>query len=655
MEDRIDQKFSSSYKDYFFSIPYDVLKEEIRKSHERSRQYGIDPNSSIAPSHVSLTEKQIKIRKNNIRLFYDITVQHLKNLYKIISGGGFALILADHEGYILHMVGDPTIKKKLARVNCVIGFRWSERDVGTTAIALSVARQIPVQITEKEIFCKRGYPFTNSAAPIFDDDKNMLGVIVTTGNAPLMHSHTLGMMITAARSIENELRILKKSNELRIQNQSMKAVLKSMKSGIIVLDRKGIVTEMNDRGQEILKRSIIGSSIQDLTGESVAGDDLLRDGTEYMDREFFFKIPGKGSIQIMATIRSIQEPHGECRGYVVEFNEINRIHKLVNEMAGSYAMFSFQDIIGVSLAIQQVRKLAMKATRSRSTVLITGETGTGKELFAQGIHNHSERSNRPFVTINCGAIPRELLESELFGYVGGAFTGAAKSGRPGKFELANGGTVFLDEIGDMPMDMQLKLLRVLQSGEVVRIGEHRPFKADVRIIAATNIDIMEACHQGSFRKDLFYRLNVFPIPIPPLRDRIEDILLLAHHFINRRRLILSSPIIALSPEAEKILVKYSWPGNVRELENVIERLLNIVDEEIITQEHLAFLKQPMLRIAPKEIHETLLAFTEKQAIDDTLKDLDYNIARTSQTLGISRPTLYKKMKKYGLVHSLPVH
>ncbi|MFH1079682.1 MAG: sigma 54-interacting transcriptional regulator [Pseudomonadota bacterium] len=650
-----DQKFSSSYKDYFFSIPYGVLKEKIRKSHERSRQYGIDPNSSIAPSHVSLTEKQIKIRKNRIRSFYDITVRNLNNLYKIISGGGFALILADHEGYILHMVGDPAIQKQLARVNCAIGFRWSEQDVGTTAIALSVARHIPVQITEKEIFCKRGYPFTNSAAPIFDDNKNMLGVIVTTGNATLMHSHTLGMMITAARSIENELGILKKSNELRIQNQSMKAVLQSMKSGIIVLDHKGIVTEMNDHGQEILKGSnIIGSSIRDLTGEGVAGDDPLHDGTEYIDREFFFKIPGKGSIQIMATIRSIQEPYGECRGYVIEFNEINRIHKLVNEMAGSRAMFSFQDIIGVSLAIQQVRKLAIKATRSRSTVLITGETGTGKELFAQGIHNHSEFSNCPFVTINCGAIPRELLESELFGYVGGAFTGAAKSGRPGKFELARGGTVFLDEIGDMPMDMQVKLLRVLQSGEVVRIGEHRPLKVDVRIIAATNIDIREACHQGGFRKDLFYRLNVFPIHIPPLRDRKEDILQLARHFMNRRRLILSSPVVSLSHEAEEVLLKYRWPGNVRELENVIERLLNVVDEEIITQEHLAFLKQPMLRIASNETPEALLTLTEKKAINDTLKDLDYNIAQASQALGISRPTLYRKMKKYGLLRSLTV-
>ena len=218
-------------------------------------------------------------------------------------------------------------------------------------------------------------------------------------------------------------------------------------------------------------------------------------------------------------------------GYVIKFDEINRIRKLVNEMAGSHALFTLRDIIGASSAIQQAKKFAMKAARSRSSVLIIGETGTGKELFAQAIHNQSDRRERPFVTINCGAIPRELLESELFGYVEGAFTGAAKGGR-GQIRIGQRWNGLLDEIGDMPIDMQVKMLRVLQSGEVIRIGEHKPHSVDVRIIAATNVDIRQSYLRGSFRQDLFYRLNVFPITIPPLRKDPKTLFCLLGIFLN---------------------------------------------------------------------------------------------------------------------------
>jgi len=635
-------------------LPHHVLKNEILKSHERSRRYGIDPNCVVDPHQVRLTPQELKARQNGNRVFFDIAVRQLKDLYKIISGDGFAMVLADHEGYILHLIGDAAALDRLGKINCAPGFRWSERDVGTTSIALSIARKIPVQITETESFCRRGRGYTNSAAPIFDSEDRMLGTVVTTGKADQVHSHTLGMMITAAQAIENELRLVKKSHELTLHNQSMKAVLGSIDSGIIVLDGEGIVKQLNDHGRKILKgHDVTGASIKELARAGFDWESLLHSGKGCMDRELFLQTPKGDAVQVMASIHPIEGAKGEVGGYVVEFNEINRIRKLVNEMAGSHALFTLQDIIGVSPSLQQTKKLAMKAARNRSTVLITGETGTGKELFAQAIHNHSDRKSRPFLTINCGAIPRELLESELFGYVEGSFTGAAKGGRPGKFELANGGTVFLDEIGDMPTDMQVKLLRVLQSGEVTRIGEHKLHSVDVRIIAATNVDIKQAFLRGNFRQDLFYRLNVFPIAIPPLRDRPEDTVLLARHFLERRRSVLNNRITGFTQDAETVLVSYNWPGNVRELENVIERLLSIVDEEFITPEHLSFLKVKIGRGSAADPREALLVFSERQAILDTLQSIGFNIAQAARMLGISRPTLYKKIRKYQLAPRVP--
>ena len=623
-----------------------VLKEEIRKSHERSRRYGIDPNCVVDPGQARLTSHELAARVERMRTFFDVAVRQLNELDTIISGG-FAMILADHEGYILSILADPENRARLARINCAEGFRWSERDVGTTSIALSLARRIPVQITENESFCRRGRGFTNSAAPVFDDQEQLLGTVVATGRAEQVHPHTLGMMITAARAIENELRIRSKSRELSLQNQSMKAVLESIDRGLIVLDREGRVVEINDHGKAVLKgRDLIGTSIQKIARRGIDWEALLAEGGECVDRELFLAANRSAPVQAMATIRPIRaSATGDVSGFVMEFDEIDRIRKLVNELAGSHAVFTLEDIIGVSPGIQAAKRLALKAARSHSTVLITGETGTGKELFAQAIHTHSERKRMPFVAINCAAIPRELLESELFGYAEGSFTGAVRGGRPGKFELASGGTVFLDEIGDMPMDMQAKLLRVLQSGEVTRVGEHKPHPVDVRIIAATNADIRQAMRRGGFRQDLFYRLNVLPIAVPALRERPEDILPLGVHFLERRRRTLNSPVRRFTREAQAVLHGYAWPGNVRELENVVERLMNIVDEPDVGPEHLSFLEGKAPAAAEGA---ALLARAERQTIADAFHATGRNIAQTSRLLGISRPTLYKKLRKYRL-------
>ena len=281
--------------------------------------------------------------------------------------------------------------------------------------------------------------------------------------------------------------------------------------------------------------------------------------------------------------------------------------------------------------------------------MILGESGTGKELFAHSIHNDSKRSMGVFIKVNCAAIPAELLESELFGYEEGSFTGAKKGGKIGKFEAADGGTIFLDEIGELPLHMQVKLLRVLQEREVERVGSTRSIPIDVRIIAATNRNLEEMVEKGEFRLDLYYRLKVMTIVVPKLSERSEDIPKLVHHFLRKYQKLMNKQIEGISDRALRILNSYSWPGNIRELENSIERALNMVDEdEMITSDHLpeeiSGYKGPSSTLTLNEVMEE----TERHTIINYLEVMNGNKSETAKALGISRTTLYEKMKKYGL-------
>ena len=566
-----------------------------------------------------------------------------------MAGAGFAVNIADKEGYILHIIGDKPILETLSAGNCCPGYRWTEKDVGTSVLSLALERKIPVQINDDEHFCRRGHGHTCSAAPVFGMNNELIGVISMSGDADYVHPHTLGMVITAARAIENQLRIQKTSKELRLQNNYMLAIIDSIDSGVLAIDKNGIINKINNQGKKILqwKDPLDGTALFEVFGKQFSIDAMMQPEFEFLDREVFLHTPNR-VIQLLCTAKPIFDATGKIQGSIIVFNEIKRIRKLLNDMAGSQARFTFEDIIGVSPSILEAKRLAMIAATSSSSVLLLGDTGTGKELFAQAIHNYSQRKERPFLAINCGAIPRELLESELFGYAEGSFTGSRKGGRPGKFELADGGTVFLDEIGEMPTDMQVKLLRVLQTGEVCRIGEHKSISVDVRIIAATNARIKQEINQKNFREDLFYRLNVFPIKIPPLRSRKEDIIHLAEHFLDRSSAISKKPGLELTPEAESKLVNYQWPGNVRELENIVERAVNLADGKSIGPGILDISSGPgsMLVIGNKP--GSPLEELERQAILKILEELKFNMSRSAKMLGISRATLYNKIKKYNL-------
>ena len=301
----------------------------------------------------------------------------------------------------------------------------------------------------------------------------------------------------------------------------------------------------------------------------------------------------------------------------------------------------YDEIIGKGDAMQGVFDLISRVARTDSTVLITGESGTGKELIAQAIHGNSNRCYMPFIAVSCGALPDSLLESELFGYEKGAFTGAENS-KKGRFEMANKGTLFLDEIGDISLKTQVDLLRVLQQRELMRLGSEEVIKVDVRILAATNRDLQKAIKENRFREDLYYRLNVISIHVPPLRERKEDIPLLVKAFIEKYCLELNKEVVKIAPSALQLLLGYDWPGNVRELENVIERALVIGSGKEIVQEDLPFSRK---EIEPYEFPKSL-KMMEKLHIERILDESDWNISLAARELGIDRQTLYNKIEKY---------
>lgn len=345
---------------------------------------------------------------------------------------------------------------------------------------------------------------------------------------------------------------------------------------------------------------------------------------------------------------------------VEEFRDIIEKNKLLETELHLYksqlkeihgAKYSWDNIIGNSEKMLQAKYMARRASQTNSNVLLLGESGTGKELFAHSIHNGSGRSYSPFVKVNCAAIPSELLESELFGYDEGAFTGAKKGGKIGKFELANGGSIFLDEIGDMPLEMQAKLLRVLQEREFERVGGNASIKLDIRVIAATNQNLEEQVAEGKFREDLYYRLNVMTIDVPPLRERYSDIEDLTNMLLKKLTNQLGKYVSMISPKALEFLRRHNWPGNVRELENVLERAINLTDSDTILPVHLpVYITQSNKRIMDGPIRplKDIVEDTEKEAIVRCLEYTKGNKLKTAKLLDISRSSLYDKIEKYGI-------
>jgi transcriptional regulator with PAS, ATPase and Fis domain len=357
------------------------------------------------------------------------------------------------------------------------------------------------------------------------------------------------------------------------------------------------------------------------------------------------KITNKKGVKVPVSISTavLRDKRGKFVGGVEAIRDLSLVEQLRKELDAKH---TFEDILSKSPKMQHIFELIPTIAESESTVLITGESGTGKGLIAQALHNQSPRAGNPFITVNCGAIPDTLLESELFGYKAGAFTDARRN-KPGRFVLAQGGTIFLDEIGDVAPAIQAKLLRVLQDKVFEPLGGVQSIKADVRIITATNMNLRELVEEGRFRTDLYYRINVFRLDLPPLRERMEDIPLLVNHFIAKFSALKGKEISGVSPEALASIMKHEYPGNVRELENIIEHAFVLCPGGMIQPDHLPDELQPRTSLARRETID-LLSEYEKDLILSALQKNHWNRLKTAKDLGIHKTTLFRKIRKLGI-------
>ncbi len=622
------------------------VRPDVLQSWKRCKKLNVDPTARHFAN--VLEEENLQGLLYEKRDLIRIARPYVNLLNQYVKNSGFIIILSDENGTVLVLEGDEEQLCYQKKINLVEGAIWTEQGAGTNAVGTSLFLRQPMQIVGAEHFCVNQHRITCSGAPIYGPDGKLVGLLNMSGASENVNIHTLGMVVASAVAIQNQLKIENTMEELSKNNSLVNTALENIPNGIITVDEEGIITQLNDYGAKLLNMDntkVVGKHIKQFLPSEIDITRFLQKNASTFEYIWEYE---KNNKRINITSSPILSTNSEYVGSVLVLKPREKVHELVNQVTGAHAEFSFDSIIGANREIKRIKEVANAAAMTNSTVLLLGESGTGKELFAQAIHRASHRPGA-FIEVNCSAIPRSLIESELFGYEAGAFTGANRNGRPGKFERAHQGTILLDEIGDMPLDLQAVLLRVLQEKTIVRVGGYKPIPVDVRVIAATNSDLIEKIKEGSFREDLYFRLNVINIEIPPLRERKDDITRLVEYLlpqINRR---LNRNITHVSPEVMEALQNYEWPGNVRELENTLERSVVVASQNILEIRNLPahFINNDTKNAEKIEYDFMTLSEIEKKAIKDGLQKVD-SIAELARLLGISRSTLYRKMKEYDL-------
>lgn len=667
-----------------------VMEEEqlppsLAQSWRRCAALGLDPYAPVSTSAGGMTER--KAGTSSLTLL-EFVRPAMEDLHQFAEGAECVIMFADADARIVDIVGDEAIWRELDHLGLAAGAAWSEENLGSNALSLALSESFPIHLEGAMHYRATLHPFYTAAAPVHDILGMAVGVLGVIGRHEHAHPHTLGMITAAAQAVSNQLQMqvwLSNANDLLSE---LKTILQTLSDGILLLRNDGVISQMNGPAGTLLglsPASVTGRRLRDTLPLPAVLEQALKARQSLSYEELVFDT-AQGRVTCLCTVKPIPNYRGEpglaevissagltlpesvsSGGFVLILRSIERVQKLVHRMTGMRARLTFANIVGESQALNESLRLARLVSTSNSTVLLHGETGTGKEIFTQSIHNSSARASGPFVAINCAAIPRELINTELFGYEGGAFTGADRQGRPGKFEQAHGGTLFLDEIGDMPRDLQTSLLRAIETHTIVRVGGHRVIPADVRIIAATHKDLREEARSGNFRSDLYYRLNVLTIEIPALRERAGDLPLLVRHFLQRQSSILGHSF-SITPEALEAIERYYWPGNIRELENLLERLTYLTPDSNIT---LRDLPPDIQRLVSSQSDVPPLAspddgvlvlpssstngalkdhssHAEMQAISEAWRAANGSVTLAAALLGISRITLWRKLRRYSL-------
>ncbi len=619
-------------------IPKDI-DPLIFDSWVRSRDYKIDP--TYAKSLKTLSNQEIKEKLRLKEQYIKTIYPYMQDIQIFLKDSGYLIYLTDEDGYIMSIAGDFSVISSLeTNFNFKVGASWHENAIGTTAVGVALNNQISVPYISSEKFCYDLRTTSCCATPLKNADNKLIGCIGAAANFKEMDRNIFGIILSAKMGIENQLKLQQQYDKFAVLSHYYRSVFNSVSDAIITIDNYGVICEINSCAENLINekaKNILGKKIQDILNFNPILCNL--DGYSHNRRAFLSK---QSKYKILKEIPKT-DLTGKPDGKIIFLDSNCKKHKSAKTNATDTNTYTFDDLIGDSAIFTKLKAQAKKAAKSDANILITGESGTGKELLAQSIHNESSRRFGPFVSVNCGAIPHDLIESEFFGYESGAFTGANIKGKEGKFEQAHGGTLFLDEIGEMPRDLQIRLLRVLQERKIVKLGGNKSICVDVRIIAATNKNIEQEVRMNRFRSDLYFRLNVVHFHMPKLMQRKQDIPLLINFFLNKYVVNNNYQPITIEKQALKTLCAYNWPGNTRQLENAIHHATIFMSNNTIKLNDLPSYIQKNNSIENNPLDEN-----EKHIILNVLKQTNYNISQAAAILNISRNTLYKKLKKYDI-------
>lgn len=625
--------------------PGQDVKPEILRSWQYCLRIRLNPfdNASAVCSRAQLSSFQ-ELNKNLL----EIAKPTIEMIETAVRGTGFIVTLTEKNGYVLLFCGKEDILQISEQNYFLPGCIVTCEHAGTNAIGICLFEKKPVQVTGAEHYKEAFHLWICSSAPIFDGHGELIGVISLSGKFISKHKHTLALAVAAAEIIQMQLREKQLKDEKNRINYILTSFFNSTSDGVIAIDSNSIITHVNRSALEMLEMRadfVLGRKLNDLLNSEGTLPETFKVKKYLNNNRANFIIVGGEKI-CLSRVDPILNSTGQILGSIITMTKKRKIIAMAEKIGGNHTIYEFDSIIGENPEFRKKVQLAKVAAKTNSRILLIGETGTGKELFAQAIHHHSDRKNGPFVAISCAVIPRDLIESELFGYVGGTFTGASPKGMIGKFELANNGTLFLDEINSMPLELQSKLVRVLQQNEIMRIGATHPTRINVRVIAASNVDLLSEVENKNFREDLYYRLSVIEIRIPPLRDRLDDVELLISHSLDQLCKAMGIEKPKVSGEVLRILRNYTWPGNIRELENCLERTLVLSQGKTIDITNI-----PESIVTRTNIHNfsaTTLNEAVTKIIQSTISRCGGNISKAAKELRIARSTLYRKIKEFGL-------
>ncbi|MFG1418959.1 sigma-54-dependent Fis family transcriptional regulator [Xanthobacter sp. V0B-10] len=645
-----DQKIMTSWERFLGGDPEgsDALRRLVDDSWRRCLSGSVDPRRDQAPP--PMREDSLYSLRDRCGDLLEASAPVMASAREFLAETGTVMVLTNDAGVILNLEGDQRLRSAAENIHLLSGATWSEMACGTNAIGTAIAVGQPVQIHSAEHFCSGIKRWSCSADVIRDPyDGSILGVVDVSGLSDTFNRHSLALVVATAGRIENRLAQIEMDARLRLLERCMERLSGGTTDGVIVFDRRGRAVKANGAADDALidlKRrhgDLPSTDISALRLDWRRDDELPRGLPAWVRREWLEPVVADG--ERLGVVLAIPGRAGPAPA-----------RRAAEAPAPSGP---FGRLVGRSPALRQAVARAEQLAKSRAPVLLLGETGVGKDVFAQALHAASPGRDGPFVALNCGGLSRELLSSELFGYAEGAFTGARRGGMMGKIEAADGGSLFLDEIGEMPKDMQPHFLRVLEAGEVYRIGETRPRKVNFRLIAATNRDLRQEIQAGQFRMDLFYRVAVTSITIPALRERAGDIPLIASRLVDELALRQGVPARPLSPRVLELFAAYGWPGNVRELRNVIESMLLIgegpelgeadVPDEIRTPSEPAVAPADAA-FGPRPPAPGLsgMEHAERAALIGAMQANRGNVTAVARSLGIAKSTVYAKLRRYDL-------